>query len=320
MLADRIKGTVIGALLGDASGAYLEFLGRKPSKDDVDQAIEMKGGGIFELAQGQYTDDGEMTAALLNTLDMNLGVYDVHQVAKAYRLWLLSLPFDIGNATRIALGGGDACSSDLVDQINRRSALKNIESKANGSMMRATPLAIASVRLTIDQTIRMVEQDVRLTHPNPTCIDSTTAYVLAIRHLLLHAQDHQGAINVVGDYLSSTNEEVEGWFKDALEGNLPPAYPLVGFVRYGFTYAINYLHQGTEYQIAIKETLLKGGDTDTNACIVGGLLGALHGLDSLPKDMVRKLMRCNTKKGNQARPDFYTIKRVKQSLEHLCLI
>lgn len=136
MFADRIKGTVIGALLGDASGAYLEFLGRKPSLEDVDQAIEMKGGGVFELAQGQYTDDGEMTAALLNTLEMNSGVYDVHQVAKAYRLWLLSLPFDIGNTTRIALGGGDAYSCDLVDQVIRRAALRNIESKANGSMMR----------------------------------------------------------------------------------------------------------------------------------------------------------------------------------------
>lgn len=32
----------------------------------------------------------------------------------------------------------------------------------------------------------------------------------------------------------------------------------------------------------MKETLLYGGDTDTNACIVGGLIGALTGESNLP--------------------------------------
>ena len=317
MIADRVKGSVIGALLGDACGAYLEFLGRQPSEEDVDQAMALNGGGFFELAPGQYTDDGEMTAALLNVFDKSQGVYDVHQAAKAYRLWLLSLPFDIGNATRIALSGGNVHSPNIGDQITQHAALKNMSSKANGSMMRATPLGIAAIKLTHDQTIQMVEQDVRLTHPNPTCVDSTTAYVLAIRHLILHVQDHQGAVELVADYLSGTNAEVESWLQDAITGNLPLAYPLPGFARYAFTYAMHYLFKGTDYRTAIRETLLRGGDTDTNACIVGGLLGAFHGLDQLPKDMYRLLMRCKTHKGNQARPDLYTIKRVKGNLDQL---
>jgi ADP-ribosylglycohydrolase len=37
------------------------------------------------------------------------------------------------------------------------------------------------------------------------------------------------------------------------------------------------------FQSAILETLVRGDDTDTNACIVGGLLGALHEMDKIPK-------------------------------------
>ena len=35
----------------------------------------------------------------------------------------------------------------------------------------------------------------------------------------------------------------------------------------------------------MEDMLLKGGDTDTNACIIGGLLGASCGYSKLPEDM-----------------------------------
>jgi len=57
-----------------------------------------------------------------------------------------------------------------------------------------------------------------------------------------------------------------------------------------------------------------GGDTDTNASIVGGLLGAYHGLDGIPKGPLAKLFDCNTQKG-QSRPDAYTIGLVSSNLE-----
>ena len=36
--------------------------------------------------------------------------------------------------------------------------------------------------------------------------------------------------------------------------------------------------------------LSKGGDTDTNAAIVGGLIGAAVGLTKIPRDMVQQLL------------------------------
>ena len=36
------------------------------------------------------------------------------------------------------------------------------------------------------------------------------------------------------------------------------------------------------YYDAVRMTIQQGGDTDTNACIVGGMIGALVGIGKIP--------------------------------------
>ena len=56
-------------------------------------------------------------------------------------------------------------------------------------------------------------------------------------------------------------------------------------------------------------TIAEGGDTDTNACIVGGLIGAAVGFNGLPKFIREKVLACDTtesanKKATHIRPAF----------------
>ena len=62
------RGCLLGALVGDAAGATLEFLGRKPDAAEVDRALEMVGGGPWRTAPGQITDDGELALCLARAL------------------------------------------------------------------------------------------------------------------------------------------------------------------------------------------------------------------------------------------------------------
>ena len=79
-----------------------------------------------------------------------------------------------------------------------------------------------------------------------------------------------------------------------------------GWAKHAFVIGFFYLKKGNiGYEEVLYETLMLGGDTDTNACIVGGLIGALRGLKGIPQKSVEKLMNCNIsmgKKGN--RPKF----------------
>ena len=40
----------------------------------------------------------------------------------------------------------------------------------------------------------------------------------------------------------------------------------------------------------MRQTIMQGGDTDTNACIVGGMIGAYLGASKLPQSMVSKTL------------------------------
>ena len=65
---DAALGAVLGALVGDAAGAVLEFFGQAITAADVEHALAMPGGGTWAVAPGQVTDDGELTMSLLNAL------------------------------------------------------------------------------------------------------------------------------------------------------------------------------------------------------------------------------------------------------------
>ena len=295
--ADRALGSVVGALIGDAAGGIFEFMGRPPTLQEAQAALDLPGGGVFDLAPGQYTDDGEMTMALLGAIAKGKGAYRQELAAHAYCEWEQSNPFDIGLATRAALRVPKTAMNNpksLAKLVCSKALEHNSESKANGCMMRATPLGIAATGCNIEETIEMVTSDVVLTHPNKDCIDSTVAYVLALRHLILHAGDSEGAIGVANTYLFDNNHLVRGWLNQAIEGNIDTVTKQIGFVKHGFTLAFHFLGNQFSFKEAIIQTLLMSGDTDTNACIVGGMIGAQTGSKSLPRNSVEKLLHEST--------------------------
>lgn len=76
------------------------------------------------------------------------------------------------------------------------------------------------------------------------------------------------------------------------------------FPTRSFTHAFRLLRQGRLYHDAIADTLLRGGDTDTNAAIVGGLIGAATGISSIPEVMQHATLTRTTKSQGIPRPDW----------------
>lgn len=302
-------GAICGALVGDAAGGVLEFMERKPTQRDVDYALNMPGGGVFKLAPGQITDDGEMTLCLLRALADRDGAYDANLVSRYYIDWAYSDPFDIGMATGSALRVTGYELGEEAKLVYRSAAENNMGSKANGALMRITPFAVASAKYSEEDAVRFAIADSRMTHPHITCGEVNAAYVLAIRQLILNPGDSEGAIATAYNYLQSTMNEATEWMENAIDGDLPDAHPQAGYVRIAFTYAFYHLKQRSSFRAALSDTLARGGDTDTNACIVGGLMGAYRGINKLiESEATRKLifpvLMCDPSLG-QKRPDVY---------------
>mmetsp|Transcript_13041 Transcript_13041/g.20240 ORF Transcript_13041/g.20240 Transcript_13041/m.20240 type:complete len:110 (+) Transcript_13041:760-1089(+) len=80
----------------------------------------------------------------------------------------------------------------------------------------------------------------------------------------------------------------------------------MGWLKWGFLLAFYFLRRYSTsgmppqkfFAHSLRLTIQQGGDTDTNACIVGGLMGALVGLNNIPKEWTKKVYECDTGHGN----------------------
>src|SRR5690242_10304912 len=103
---DHALGTVLGAFLGDASGAVLEFFPGVISEREVNHAMELPGGGIFRVGKGQITDDSELTLCLARALtawpQSPSEGFPLDKVAAGYMAWAATKPFDIGRTCAAA--------------------------------------------------------------------------------------------------------------------------------------------------------------------------------------------------------------------------
>lgn len=305
---EHAHGAILGALTGDAAGAVLEFFGREIGEPDVASAMSMPGGGTWEVAPGQVTDDGELTMSLLRGLAEQPDD-PTPSVAARYAAWVASDPFDIGATTSASLGclrrpeyAAIAKAEGPHVAMTRAARERCMRSKANGSLMRATPLAVWGAPRDLDRVVAITRADAELSHPNPACVVSAIAYVRAIRRLILTPGDVAGAISEAREAVRE-DDEVRGWLEDAVDRDVVvPFSPQDGFVKIAFSHAFRHLARGTAWEEAVRVTLLGGGDTDTNACIVGGLLGARFGVGAIPSNMKEAVLGCDTHRGKNPRP------------------
>jgi ADP-ribosylglycohydrolase len=77
-----------------------------------------------------------------------------------------------------------------------------------------------------------------------------------------------------------------------------------------------------DYQSAIDYIIQQGGDTDTNACIAGALLGAFYGFKTMMENDATKQnfdtqQKCNIDESDFKRPKIYTIQRLNKVVEFI---
>ena len=284
----RALTCLYGALVGDAYGAQLEFLKPRPIPQELmDLADYMELEGLLGLVPGQLTDDGELTICLLRSLVLTTG----QSASELYHMWLASDPVDCGNTCKNAFGVATA-AEQLAE-----SATYNIDSQANGALMRVSPIGVVGAISghTMAHIANAARADALLSHPNVVCQEANAAYVVAIAHLIeFGSNGREEALMLALQHCR--NEVVRSWITcDDVENVLRMTMTRdnIGWVKWGVMLAFHHLRQGTSYEVAIRETCRMGGDTDTNACIVGGLIGATCVMNDIPPRWLNKVIACS---------------------------
>jgi ADP-ribosylglycohydrolase len=316
-------GCFLGACIGDATGAVLEFIGHKPSLTEVKHAMTMPNSQIFGLAEGQVTDDCELALCLAQAL-ADSEKFDLEKIARNYARWIESRPFDIGFTTMKTLGcvknpeqRAECERLGYAVVMNRIAQQCCMDSKANGSLMRCAPLGIWGSQLPPEKLADYAIADSRLSHANESCCHAVACYVIAIASLIENLGDNVKAFKQAVNWANQhACQEVRRWLQQAKENVDVPYHPQAGFIKIAFVHAFRHLLLDTPFQEALQETLYGGGDTDTNACIVGGLMGARWGAEQLPDEMKTAVLHCDTRRG-QPRPDFLHTTQLPKLTERL---
>ncbi|HEY3121093.1 MAG TPA: inositol monophosphatase family protein [Vicinamibacteria bacterium] len=282
----RAQGCLLGQVAGDSLGGLVEFqTAEQIASAHPDGPRRLEDGGVWGTLAGQPTDDSEMALALARKT-VARGRYEAEVVAAAYREWLASGPFDVGNTVRAALEGRPAP-----------------ESQANGSLMRASPLGIFAHALSAEQAARLGAQDSGLTHPNPVCGDAVSAYVVALAAAIGRGLSPQ---EVYAEALACAGSRGSGAVAEALRRarDEPPRCDRdhQGWVLIALQNAFFEVLHAPSLEEGVVATVRRGGDTDTNAAIAGALLGAVHGRDAVPRQWRLMVSSCRSHPLRARRP------------------
>lgn len=281
-IVDRAQGCLLGQLAGDALGSLVEFRKPKEIRRDYPEGVRLLAdSGTWNTIAGQPTDDSEMALMLARVL-VSEGRYDTEEARKAYVYWLDSDPFDCGMTV----------SSSLRGQIN-------LDSQANGALMRISPLGIFGASYDRQQVGSWARQDAALTHPNPVCQQANALFAMAISEVISTGTDAQELVHRIETWATEMN--AEHVLMEAIAGasTAPPSDYVhqQGWVLIAFRNALWQLLHAPNLEEGIVDTIMRGGDTDTNAAIAGALLGAVYGRDAIPDQWLQSLLNCRPAAG-----------------------
>lgn len=280
---DKLLGMVYGVAIGDALGAPFEFTRVSPKLkyngilQDESVYVQFQYHKL-EIKPWSFTDDTEMMIVLLKSIFENKG-YDRNDTILRYLKWAQKSGF-MGKNTRELMKG-----VKTVKGYEKRKAKQTVSSQSNGSLMRASPLAL--LKNWKENTII----DTSLTNDNDVNRESSLIYVSLLR-TLLYGYNFECEIK---------EKSVKKVLESAVKGKIldisgkSKGWVLHGLYATFITYFNNSSYEGSmDY---IMENFVGNIDTDTIMAIVGGVMGASIGFKKMSQEPKTKI---NIKKINKS--------------------
>lgn len=316
---DRIQGCLMGVAIGDALGMPVETmthdeiaaLNSGTGVIDFIAPVQRRIRDTINLKPGDTTDDWQLTRALARSVIRTRGLIDVSDCAREHVAELESSTFGWGGTTQKA-----------IEAIRRgqRNPLKDPlppapEGKGcgNGIIMKIAPLVLSRIT-SRSEYLDDVDVDLwkqcrllgLLTHPDLRATISAYAVALLMGDIVYNRELVESDASVTEEiflpslvratkrveaYESITTNLVSERLSRLNRNSLRSAQTLRETVGCGchaldtvaFTIG-TFLRHSDNFFAGVLEAVNAGGDTDTNASIVGALIGLNRGLGEIPKE------------------------------------
>jgi ADP-ribosylglycohydrolase len=295
MLA-RAQGCLLGQLAGDSLGGLVEFQTARAIRAAYPNGLhELLDGGTWNTLAGQPTDDSEMALMLARMLARDRR-YQPSAALDAYVHWW-PRAWDHGTTLSQALGAALRGKSN-VERMSLAEENASRTSQSNGSLMRISPLGIFGVGRA-GAAAEWSRQDSRLTHPHVVCQEACAVFVTAIATAIGDGGPPEQCYDAaLIEARRTANADVIAALERAREYAPADYERQMGWVLIALQNAFYQLLHAANLEDGVCDTVLRGGDTDTNAAIAGALLGAVHGRRAIPDRWLHGLLSCRPLPGS----------------------
>ena len=280
---EKIAGGLYGMLVGDALGVPYEFTA--PEHLPPREMLEMDPPPGFDrahasVAPGTWSDDGAQALCLLASL-LEHGRLDAPDFAARLLAWyrdgymaIDSRVFDVGVQTQLAFRVLEAGAAPLDAGPSEE------RHNGNGSLMRVLPLALwhqgSDADLVTDAHVQSA-----VTHGHLRAQVCCALYCLWARRSLAGVADPWAEAVAALRAIFSAGSPARAELDDVIRPDAPPAGSGSGYVVDCLNSARLALAAGS-YERTVKAAIALGNDTDTTACVAGGIAGVQQGLGAIP--------------------------------------
>lgn len=295
-LEERILGGLWGAVVGDALGVPVEFKLR--STLDEQPVTGLRGYGTYNVPPGTWSDDSSLLLCTLYSLiGPRLDLADLAQRFVRFLDHAYMTPagevFDIGMSTASAI-------QRLRDGAAPEEAGGDKEAdNGNGSLMRILPVALRFYRESDTQLAKHAHSASALTHRHPRSKLACGYISVFAKHLI--GGDSPKVAYQRANAFANHHYRVGIWeselphFARAFSGTLAElrreVVPSSGYVVHTLEASLWCLLTTGSYEEAVLRAVNLGGDTDTTACVTGGLAGLYYGFTQVPEPWRQALAR-----------------------------
>jgi len=288
----RFRGCLLGLAVGDALGTSIEFM---PPGSFV-PLTDIIGGGPFNLAPGEWTDDTSMALCLAESLVEKGGFDPIDQLERYlrwYRTGYLSSNgrcFDIGITTCNSLHRFERTREPFPGPDAPHTA-------GCGSLMRLAPVPMFYSRQPA-LVLEYCADSSRTTHASLQAVDACRYYGVIILGALQGRSKEEllsppsqwefleaETVSILSRLEPGIMEVVNGSFKQ----KQPPYIQGSGYVVRGMEAALWAFHQSSSFKEGALMAANLGDDADTTAAIYGQLAGAYYGEQGIPAEWREKL-------------------------------
>ena len=282
-LEQRLHGGLVGLLVGDALGVPYEF--HPPEQIPAFWLIEFEPPTGFTRAHngvpvGTWSDDGAQALALLASL-LQGGKLDLEDLGQKLLDWYQQGYMAVdGQVFDVGIQTGAAIRRLAQGVPAAKAGANNENANGNGSLMRVLPLALWH-QGSDAELVDLAHWQSLVTHGH------LRSQVCCAFYCLWARQTQRESANPWNDALSTLREIYgeESAEREELEFHIRPDQEPSGT---GSGYVVDCLHsarwamEGSSFEEVVRRAIALGNDTDTTACVAGGIAGIKYGIEGIP--------------------------------------